>query len=127
MCAAASSPPFAPVLDSVRFQAGEHVSMSHRFNRRNHLYTLRRIRGLGQKQLAYLLGYRSAPMVSRFEHGHSLPSLKVGFLMEIVLGARLVEIYPDEYKRLQQLVLGRCDRLPTQLTRHIRGRILGKD
>ena len=101
--------------------------MSHAINRRNHLYTLRRIRGLGQKQLAYLLGYRSAPMVSRFEHGRSLPSLKVGFLMEIVLGARLADIYPDEYQRLQQLVLRRSSRLPATLTRHIRGRILGKD
>jgi DNA-binding XRE family transcriptional regulator len=96
-------------------------------DRRNHLYTLRRIRGLGQKQLAYLLGYRGTSMVSRFEHGVSLPPIKVALLMEIVLGARLADIYHDEYSRLQRLVLRRCQHLPHAVTRHIRGRILGRD
>jgi DNA-binding XRE family transcriptional regulator len=101
--------------------------MSYTGQRRNYLYTLRRIRGLGQKQLAHLLGYRSTPMVSRFERGHTLPNLKVGLLMEIVFGTKLADIYPDEYRRMQRLVLQRCGKLPATLTRHIRGRILGKD
>jgi DNA-binding XRE family transcriptional regulator len=96
-------------------------------NGRNHIYTLRRIRGLRQKQLAYLLGYRNCSMVSRFETGRSQPSLKVALLMEIVLGARMADIYRDEHQRLVRLTLRRCERLPQPLTRHIRGRLLGKD
>lgn len=94
---------------------------------RNHLYTLRRIRGLGQKQLAFLLGYKGSAMVSRFETGASFPPLRIAFLMEIVLGARMSEIYIDEYQRMEQLILKRCGRLPAHLTRHIRGRLQRKD
>lgn len=96
-------------------------------NRRNHIYTLRRIRGFRQKQLAYLLGYSNPAMVSRFENGRSMPSLKVALLMEIILGARVADIYPDEQRRLVELTLRRCARLPEPLTRQIRGRLLGKD
>jgi DNA-binding XRE family transcriptional regulator len=41
--------------------------------RRNHLQTLRRIRGFRQKQLAILLGYRGTTMVSRFENESAVP------------------------------------------------------
>ena len=102
------------------------MSFIHR-NGRNHLYTLRRIRGFRQKQLAFLLGYRASAMVSRFETGASFPPLKVALLMEIVLGAKLSEIYIDEYQRMEQLVLRRCRHLPERLTRQIRGRLLRKD
>jgi DNA-binding XRE family transcriptional regulator len=94
---------------------------------RNHIYTLRRIRGLRQKQLAFLLGYRGCAMVSRFETGRSLPTLRVALLMELILGARIADIYRDEHERLCRLALRRCAHLPPALTRQVRGRILGKD
>ena len=62
---------------------------------RNHLYALRRMRGYRQKHVAALLGYRSTTMISRLEAGERLPPLKVALLLEIVLGARLPEIYVD--------------------------------
>lgn len=101
--------------------------MTAQHTRRNHLYTLRRIRGLRQKQFARLLGYRSSAMISRFEHGVSYPPLKVALLMEIVLGARLAEIFLDDYRGLELLVLKRCRTMPDAVSRHIRGRLLGKD
>ena len=101
--------------------------MKATLKRRNHLYTLRRIRGLRQKQFAQLLGYRSTTMISRFEHGVSHPPLKVALLMEIVLGAKLAEIYMDDYQDLQRLILRRCDGFPPFVRRHIRGRLLGTD
>src|SRR4051812_41551812 len=95
--------------------------------RRNHLYTLRRIRGFRQKQLAVLLGYRGTTQVSRFESGVSLPSLKVAMLLQLILGAQLTEIYVDLEHELQALILKRVRQLPPQLARGIRGRVLGKD
>ena len=95
--------------------------------RRNHLYQLRRIRGLGQKQLALLLGYQSPSMISRFESGTTLPSLETALLLEMALGTRLAEIYVDLYQSLQGQIIKRAARLPHVLSRHIRGRLLGKD
>jgi transcriptional regulator with XRE-family HTH domain len=101
--------------------------MNQTSRRRNYLYTLRRIRGLRQKQFAMLLGYHSSTMISRFEHGVSYPPLKVALLMEIVLGARLAEIYLDDYHELERVILKRCNGLPNIAIRQIRGRLLGKD
>lgn len=95
--------------------------------RRNHLYRLRRIRGLGQKQLALLLGYQSPSMVSRFESGATLPSLEAALLLEMALGTRLAEIYVGLFQTLQAQIIKRAARLPPSLSRHIRGRLLGKD
>lgn len=94
---------------------------------RNHLYALRRNRGLGQKQLAFLLGYRGSSMISRFETGAYLPPFQVALLMEIVLGAKLSEIYVDHYRHLERVLLRRCGRLPDRLTRHIRARLPRKE
>jgi transcriptional regulator with XRE-family HTH domain len=94
---------------------------------RNHIYALRRNRGLGQKQLAHLLGYRSTAMISRFEHGLSAPPLKVVLLLEIVLGARVDEIYIDLYERMEKVLLCRVDRLPRVLGRRLRERITGRE
>lgn len=95
--------------------------------RRNYLYTLRRIRGLRQKQLAWLLGYKGTTMISRLETGASLPPLKVALLLEIVLGARLQEIYLELHRELAQVALRRATRLPPHLSRQIRMRVLGTD
>jgi transcriptional regulator with XRE-family HTH domain len=100
---------------------------SHNPNRRNHLYSLRKIRGFRQKHLAMLLGYRGTSMISRFEAGTSLPTLKVALLMEIVLGAHVADIYVDLRHDLEHLALRRAKPLPDRLSRSIRGRVLGKD
>jgi transcriptional regulator with XRE-family HTH domain len=105
----------------------ETTLMSSHNVRRNHLYTLRRIRGFRQKQLATLLGYRGTSMISRFESGVALPSVKVALLLQIALGAQLAEIYVDLYQELQALTLKRASLLPDALARSIRGRALGKD
>ena len=91
----------------------------HQSKWRNHLYRLRRIRGLQQKQLATLLGYRGTATVSRLEAGLVLPSTKVALLIELVLGARLQEIYIDRLPYLQSLILQRAKRLPPALVRYL--------
>jgi len=94
---------------------------------RNHLYSLRRNRGLRQKHLALLLGYRGTAMVSRLEAGTALPSLKVGMLLEIVVGAKLSEVYVDLYQDFERQLLARCKHLPEPIARQLRNRIEGTD
>ena len=47
--------------------------------------------------------------------------------MEIVLGTKLSEIYGDLYQELGLQAVAREDRVIGSFTRHIRGRVLGKD
>lgn len=94
---------------------------------KNYVFRLRRTRAYSQKQLASLLGLRSHRAVSDLEAGRRLPPLTTALTLEIVLGARLSEIYPDLYRDLGLLAVTREDRLPTRFSRHIRGRVLGKD
>lgn len=101
--------------------------MSSHPQRRNHLYTLRRIRGFRQKQLALLLGYRGTSMISRLENGSTLPTLKVALLLQLALGTQISDIYIDLHEELQTFILKRASKLPTSLARSIRGRVLGKD
>lgn len=93
----------------------------------NHIFKMRRNRRLLQKQLAALLGHRHADMVSKYEHGSSLPPLETALLLEITLGVRLPDLYPELYERLQALVLKRSTLLPTDIRRGLWGRLLGKD
>ena len=93
----------------------------------NYLFRLRRIRGYTQKQLAMLLGLRARKAISEFEQGRRLPGLQTAVLLEIVLGTRLREIYPEMYEHLGMSAVRREDALPSRFNRHIRGRVLGKD
>ena len=101
--------------------------MSKDIRFKNYLFRLRRIRGYSQKQLAMLLGVRKRQAISAFEQGQRLPPLQVAMLLEIVLGTRLSEMYADVYRELGVQAVHREDHLPTRFTRHIRGRVLGKD
>jgi transcriptional regulator with XRE-family HTH domain len=101
--------------------------MERQHQRRNHLYRLRRSRGLGQKQLALLLGYRGHAMISRLERGVSLPSLAEAMLLEMAIGARVQDIYVDLQQTLERLILKRAANLPVHLRRHILGRLRGED
>jgi transcriptional regulator with XRE-family HTH domain len=93
----------------------------------NYLFRLRRIRGYSQKQLAMLLGLRAPKAISEFEQGRRLPGLQTAVLLEIALGTQLRDIYPDMYQHLGRAAVRREDALPVRFSRHIRGRVLGKD
>ena len=47
--------------------------------------------------------------------------------MEIVLGAKLSEIYIDLYQELEHVALSRSQQLPPLLMRYLRGRLLRED
>ena len=101
--------------------------MNTRIQTKNYLYRLRRSRGYSQKTLARLLGMRKAETVSTYESGRRLPQLRTAILMEIILGARLSEVYIDLYRELGLQATRREDGLRPRLTRHIRARVLGRE
>jgi transcriptional regulator with XRE-family HTH domain len=93
----------------------------------NYLFRLRRLRGYSQKQFAMLVGLTSRNAVSYLEAGRRLPSLAVALTIEVVLGTKLSEIYPDLCGQLAHQAAARESRLPTRFSRHIRGRVHRKD
>jgi len=80
-----------------------------------------------QKQLAVLLGLKTYRAVGHYESGTSFPTLKTAMLLEIALGARLAELYPDLYRKCQELVLKRAQYLPDHIQRPLVGRLLKED
>ena len=94
---------------------------------KNYLFRLRRIRGYSQKQLASLVGLRSRKAICDFEAGRRMPPVKVAMTLEIVLGTRLADVYPALYRELGMLAVTREGQLPARFSRHIKGRVLGKE
>lgn len=94
---------------------------------RNYLFRLRRIRGFSQRQLAMLLGLRCPKGISAMERGHRLPTLELALTMEVVLGTRFSDIYPDWCAEIARAAVRREEHLPLRFKRHIRGRVLRKD
>jgi transcriptional regulator with XRE-family HTH domain len=93
----------------------------------NHIKRMRRNRSLPHKQLAILLGLRSTRQIVRYERAENLPTLEMALLLEIALGARLPELYPNLYAELVALVLKRAERLSPATRRSLHGRLRGKE
>ena len=51
---------------------------------KNHLLLIRKKTGLEQKQVAALLGHKTADQISRFERGAKLPNLKTALKLGII-------------------------------------------
>ena len=79
-----------------------------------------------QKHLAVLLGHRHAVMVSKYEHGVSLPPLECAIALEIALGVRLPELYPDLYHQLHAEIIKRARVLPISVRRELKSRLVAK-
>jgi DNA-binding XRE family transcriptional regulator len=100
--------------------------MSHDSQFANHLFRLRRNRTMSQKRLAYLVG-TSVRAISDYERGRRLPTLKIAMLLEIVLNAKVSEIYVDVYQDLGQNAVSREDAVLGSSDHQIRNRWFGKD
>jgi transcriptional regulator with XRE-family HTH domain len=60
--------------------------------------------GLGQKQVARLLGHKSTGELSRYENGVSLPPFETALRLEIILGVPLSQLFENFYQELRDLV-----------------------
>jgi transcriptional regulator with XRE-family HTH domain len=83
---------------------------------KNELLVYRRRMGFSQKQVARLLGHRDTSMLSRYEHGHSLPPLLIALELEIIYRAPVAFLYVSLYKRLKEQIRSMEQPKPRQLT-----------
>jgi hypothetical protein len=93
----------------------------------NYVSNMRRSRSLLQKQLAVLLGLRTDRCVSHYENGTAFPPFLTAVMLEIVLGARLSELYPDLYRECRELVIARAQQFDSAAHRAIISRLRQED
>ena len=78
----------------------------------NRLWLARKRRGLGQKQVAYLLNQHTADQVSRYEHGVRLPTLEVALVLEMIYGTPVRVLFADLHDQLQAELSDRLRNVP---------------
>lgn len=76
----------------------------------NRLWLARKRRGLGQKQVAYLLD-KTVDEISRYERGLRIPSLETVLGLEIIYGIPARMLFKDIYEQLQAKI---SSRIPSQ-------------
>jgi transcriptional regulator with XRE-family HTH domain len=67
----------------------------------NSLRRFRRVRGMKQKEVARILGIKSASMISRWEKGATLPSTENAFKLAVIYRTMVDALYMDYLVRLK--------------------------
>ena len=70
----------------------------------NSLFIYRRRMGFSQKHVARLLGFRDTSMLSRYEHGRSMPPLPMALSLGIVLRVPIEFLFPALYEQLRNAI-----------------------
>jgi transcriptional regulator with XRE-family HTH domain len=73
-----------------------------------YLVSYRRRWGFTQPELSFLLGHRSASVVSRLELGLRQPSLETAFAFEVIFGVPAAELFPSLFDSTEEEVLTRA-------------------
>lgn len=71
--------------------------------------------GLSQRELANLLGYRNAAVVSRLERGRCSPRLWQFLALEVIFGGSLSELFPPLFANVEDDVMRRVFNLHQNL------------
>ncbi len=66
---------------------------------KNHLFIVRKKNGLGQKQIAALLGHKTIDQISRYERGARLPSLKTALKLQIIYHLPINALFQGYYNK----------------------------
>ncbi|HTY11515.1 MAG TPA: helix-turn-helix transcriptional regulator [Bacteroidota bacterium] len=77
----------------------------------NLLRKYRRIRGLNQKEIAAILGLRSASLVSRWEKGRCIPSLMNAIRLAILCRSMVDALFFDHVRALRVEIRDREERV----------------
>jgi len=80
-----------------------------------YLHTHRRQWGLTQEELAFLLGSKSASVISRLERREHDPSLKAAFACQVIFGVAPDELFPKLYVEVEDAVMRRAHELHERL------------
>lgn len=70
-----------------------------------YLRTHRRVWGLTVKELAALIGLRSASHTSRLEYGKRTPKLEVAFACQVIFGIPPSEMFPHVHSLVEDRVM----------------------
>ena len=81
----------------------------------NYLRTYRRRIGFSQRDIAYLLGGHDAARISRYEHFHGSPGLRVSLAYTVIFQATIRELFGGEYKKVENVVHSRARILAARL------------
>jgi transcriptional regulator with XRE-family HTH domain len=86
---------------------------SHRLE--NYLRTYRRKSGLTQREVAFLLGWKSSGQLSRYEKRHTLPPLRTALAYEAIFKVPLAELFAGIRQGVDQEIRERVDKLHSNL------------
>jgi transcriptional regulator with XRE-family HTH domain len=87
--------------------------MDHRI--KTYLRPLRRRWGITQKELAFLIGAKTGPAISRIEGGTRTPCRATAFACALVFGTTLPELFPGLFSQIHEDVLHRASELYEEL------------
>lgn len=76
----------------------------------NQIWMFRRKRGLGQKQVMFLMNLKSAASLSRYERGEKLPNLVNAIKLELALNTPISVLFRGLTEKLQQDMILRRER-----------------
>jgi transcriptional regulator with XRE-family HTH domain len=68
----------------------------------NYLRTYRKRFGLSQKELAFLLGFKSGAQVSRSERFQQVPNLQTALAFQAVFGVPVAELFAGIYEQAEK-------------------------
>lgn len=83
----------------------------------NHLRVYRRRSAFSQRELAFLLGYRSSSAVPRFEQQQRRITLGIAVSYHLIFGAELKEVFPALYERVEEGLSWRMQQLYERLNK----------
>ena len=105
---------FSPVYSLVGPDTVKSGTLMDQNKYQNELVVYRRRWGLGQKQVASLLGHRDTSMLSRYENGKSLPPLETALRLEIIYRVPVAFLYHKFYASLRDHIRAE-EAMPTAL------------
>ena len=70
---------------------------------------------LTQTEVAWLLGIDAQPIISRYEHGRSLPHIAAGIKLELIFDTSDGNLFPQVTERASQELLPRTEMLLTEM------------
>ncbi len=77
----------------------------------NLLRKYRRVRGLSQKQVAAILGLKSASRISKWEKGRCMPSLMNAIRLSILCRSMVDALFFDHVRALREEIRGREEKI----------------
>jgi transcriptional regulator with XRE-family HTH domain len=77
------------------------------------LWIARKRAGYPQKRVAILLGNRSLSVISEYEKGRKLPSLRAALKLELVYQTPLAELFPALYGEVAEEVRAAKEQYPS--------------